>query len=185
MDQGIAGVIAGIAGLFGAGVGGLATAYGARIGAQKTLEAASMQAERQSTFEHLHWIREQRRQVYSDVLASHASLWATTINWAVELRQGRPLPNEDHLRFKEQFFEMVDATARADLWGPTAVLGEGHAMRRAAGEEYAALSAWSHAIRAEETSDIQDFLQRYETAREAYGEARSAFIQAAVNALQF
>lgn len=144
-----------------------------------------MQVERQATAEHLHWIREQRRQVYSDVLASHAAFQTATIIWLVEVKQDRSLPSEDHLRFQGQYVELAEVTARADLWGPTTVVDEAHALRRAAGGKFSALSGWSHAIRAEQTSDIPSFSQQYEAAAEAFNETRSDFIQAAVNASQF
>ncbi|MFE2500823.1 hypothetical protein [Streptomyces rubiginosohelvolus] len=185
MDQGIAGVIAGCAGLLGAGVGGLATAYGARVGAQKTVEAAHAQAERQSTSEHLHWIREQRRQVYSDVLASHAPFRTTAIKRSIELSQGRPLPPEENLRFEEQILQIAEVTARADLWGPASVLDAAHEMSRAGGDKYIALIDWSQAIRAERSDDTLERSQQYAAALAAYGQARALFVQAAVNALQF
>ncbi|WP_416983228.1 hypothetical protein [Streptomyces sp. T028] len=185
MDQGVAGVIAGIAGLVGAGVGGLATAYGARIGAQKTIEAAHMQVERQSTAEHLHWIREQRRQVYSDVLAAHASFRTTTINWLVELRRDLSLSSEDRLRFRGQYVELGEITARADLWGPRAVVDHGHAMLKEVGTQFVALTKWSEAIREGQSSDIPNLSQEFEAARAALKNARSAFMQAAVDALQY
>ncbi|MFC8780753.1 hypothetical protein ACFW20_25135 [Streptomyces nigra] len=185
MDQGIAGVIAGIAGLVGAGVGGLATAYGARIGAQKTLEAAYTQVERQSAAEHMHWIRDHRRQVCDDVMASHASFLAVMINSVVELHQSRPLPSDVRQRLWEHFLALVETTARVDLWGPREVQAQAQALRGAAGDVNTALTGWSSALRGEQPSDASRCAEDFEAANGAFNEARAAFVQAAVQALQF
>ncbi|MGI5195573.1 hypothetical protein ACQEVY_18295 [Streptomyces sp. CA-288835] len=185
MDQEVAGIIAGIAGLVGAGVGGLATAYGARVGAQKTIEATHLQVERQSTAEHTHWIREHRRQVYGDVMASHAKFLATTVNRVIELREGRPQPSEDHQRFREHWLDLVETTARVDLWGPGDVQAQAQALRGAAGDVNVALAGWSDALREDRTGDVSNRAQDFEAASEAFAEAWAAFVSAAVQALQF
>jgi hypothetical protein len=183
MDQGIAGVMAGVAGLLGAGIGGLATAYGARVGAQKTIEAAQTQVDRQSAFEHSHWVREQRRQVYSQLIELHATYQIAMVTTGVALDSGRPLSDEDRGRLHGQFQEFVEVVARADLWGPGEIVEKAHVWHRTVGERWTALLSWSRAIREGRTEDIQRFSDEFEVATAADGRARSAFIQAAVNAL--
>ncbi|MFH9988447.1 hypothetical protein [Streptomyces luteogriseus] len=185
MDQGIAGVIAGIAGLVGAGVGGLATAYGARIGAQKTLEAAHAQVERQSTAEHLHWMRDHRRQAYDDVMASYASFLAVMANLVGELLQGRPLPSDGRQRLREHFLALVETSARVDLWGPREAQAHAQALREAAVDVNTALTGWSHALREDRTSDASRCAEDFEAASRAFNEARAALVHAAVQALHF
>ncbi|MFJ8363077.1 hypothetical protein [Streptomyces sp. NPDC093984] len=185
MDQGIAGVIAGIAGLVGAGVGGLATAYGARVGAQKTIEATHMQVARQSEAEHLHWIRDHRRQACSDVLASHGSFLSMAINGSVRLGSDHALSDEEQLRLRDQFIDLSQVAARADLWGPRDVVVQAQALRSAAGTMFAALVGWSAAIVEGRTGDISSLSEEYETASQALKTARSSFVEAAIQALQF
>lgn len=64
MDQGLAAVWAGVAGLVGAGIGGAAAVWGAAIGGRRTVEAAERQAQRTATAEHQHWLRQQRHDAY-------------------------------------------------------------------------------------------------------------------------
>ncbi|MFI5807530.1 hypothetical protein [Streptomyces sp. NPDC051561] len=184
MDQEFVGLVAGMSGLIGAVVGGLATAYGARIGAQKTIEATHIQAERQSTDQQRRWILDQRSQVCSDVLASHASFRTTAINWVATLRGGNPLAEEEYLRFQGQFVELVEVSARADLWGPQYLVDNSRALLKAAGAEFSALVEWSAATREGRASDITAVTQQYGAARDAIQAARSAFIETAGRALQ-
>ncbi|MER6010292.1 hypothetical protein [Streptomyces bluensis] len=65
------------------------------------------------------------------------------------------------------------------------MLDQAHALRRTAGDKFTAVTGWSHAIRTEQTSDVPSFSRQYEAATEAFNEAMSAFVEAAVNALQF
>jgi hypothetical protein len=64
VDQGIAAVWAGVAGLVGAGIGGAGAVWGAAIGGRRTVEAAERQAQRAAAAEHQHWLRQQRYEAY-------------------------------------------------------------------------------------------------------------------------
>ncbi|NEB16192.1 hypothetical protein [Streptomyces coelicoflavus] len=118
MDQGIAGVIAGVAGLVGAGIGGLATAYGARIGAQKSMEAVQVQVQRQSTAEHKHWVREQRRQVYTQVADAYADCAKAATRCFERMNERNAIPSD----LMESLDSAVDGLTimrgHIQLWGP-------------------------------------------------------------------
>jgi hypothetical protein len=68
MDQGLAAVWAGIAGLAGAAIGGGAAAWGAWIGGKRTVEAAEKQAQRAAVTEQQHWQRQARYDAYQAAL---------------------------------------------------------------------------------------------------------------------
>jgi hypothetical protein len=74
MDQGIAALIAGLAGtagaLGGAVAGGMAAVRGARIGAENAADVTRQQTKDQAAVEHQHWIREQRQQAYVAFIAA-------------------------------------------------------------------------------------------------------------------
>jgi hypothetical protein len=183
VDQGIAAVLAGVAGLVGAGVGGLATAYGARIGAQKTIEATRLQVERQAEAEHLHWIRDHRRGAYGDILAATGSFLAAAINNLVRLQADRSLSDEERQLVRDLHSALAEATARADLWGPGSVVNHAYALRRAAGRVFVAQVGWSEATREGQMIEATSRSVEYEAAFEEFKEARTAFVEAAIQAL--
>src|SRR5690349_8302162 len=82
MDQGLAAVWAGIAGLAGAGIGGGAAVWGAAIGGKKTVEAAVQAEQRAAAAEHQHWQRQARYDAYRAVMAiaEETSRWTQPIS---------------------------------------------------------------------------------------------------------
>jgi hypothetical protein len=68
MDQGLAAVWAGAAGLVGAGIGGGFALWGAVIGGRKTVEAAERQEQRAAAAEHQHWLRQERFTAYNTIM---------------------------------------------------------------------------------------------------------------------
>lgn len=150
MDQGLAALIAGIAGaaggLGGAIAGGLAAARGASIGAEKTATALLRQTQDQGEIEHQHWAREQRRlactevmQLYSGVVVAAATMLGSLRNDVVPSEE-----NRGALLVPSTAFPLACLQVR--LWGPpelgrtSTVLGE-H-VRQAS----VALLAWSDAV---------------------------------------
>ncbi|MEU4893507.1 hypothetical protein AB0B12_35405 [Streptomyces sp. NPDC044780] len=170
MDQGIAAVAAGIAGLLGAGIGGLAAAYGARIGAQNTIEAARTQVDRQATAEHLHWIREQRRQAYSAIMEAHLAVSMTIDDCHTQLIDGSALPDDTISHAKGQLMNLATTVARANLWGPDDLVNKARELISAEGEAIGMMIAWSMAV---ETDD-QDLIQ---AVRQGLPEIRSSTLQ--------
>ncbi|MGW7640330.1 hypothetical protein [Streptomyces decoyicus] len=77
MDQGLAAFYAGIGALFGAILTALAGYLGARHTAKSAVDAAAKQVAAQAANELTHWIRQERRQVYREVLTQARSLIRT------------------------------------------------------------------------------------------------------------
>ncbi|WP_128146072.1 MULTISPECIES: hypothetical protein [unclassified Streptomyces] len=175
MDQGVAGVIAGIAGLVGAGVGGLATAYGARIGAQKTLEAAQTQVERQATAEHAHWVREQRRQVYSAVVELEAAHTIAINGYQVQLERGDTPTTEQLHGLEDRYNRIAEVIACAHLWGPYELATKATLLRSAIAEEISSLVDWCLAIDEGRTGELHGCAQHYQAASDAVVTARRDF----------
>jgi hypothetical protein len=89
MDQGLAAVWAGVAGLAGAGVGGCFAVWGTVIGGRKAVEAAQEQETRAARAEHQHWQRQQRFESYQALMAAAEPLvtWRDRVPWE-EARSG-------------------------------------------------------------------------------------------------
>lgn len=83
MDQGAAALIAGMAGMVGALggalAGGVAAVRGARVGAETTAAAALQQIQDQAVTEHQRWLREQRQQAYSALIAEVQAVRQATL----------------------------------------------------------------------------------------------------------
>ncbi|MFF7748784.1 hypothetical protein ACFZCP_05915 [Streptomyces sp. NPDC007971] len=178
MDQGIAGVIAGIAGLVGAGIGGLATAYGARIGAEKTIEAAQTQVDRQSAAEHTHWVREQRKEVYSAVVEGHVAILTTSQSLRELMDDGSALSAEQMASAKDGLAAFGCTIARTQLWGPDEVVRLAGALAYAAAHRFAKQVDWSAAIRRGDHGAIQERRQEFLHLAERETEARMTLVAA-------
>ncbi|MFF0735779.1 hypothetical protein ACFYVK_29675 [Streptomyces chartreusis] len=118
MDQGIAGVIAGIAGLVGAGIGGLATAYGARIGAQKSMEAVQIQVQRQSAAEHEHWVRDHRRHVCTEITDAYAQCVPVVTQCFQRMDEQDAILPELMDSLVSAVDGLITIRGHAQLWGP-------------------------------------------------------------------
>ncbi|MFF9329443.1 hypothetical protein ACF1AY_32585 [Streptomyces sp. NPDC014776] len=182
MDQGVAAVIAGVAGLVGAGFGGLATAYGARVGAQKTIEAARAQVVHQSVAEHAHWVRDQRRQVYSDLAKQHAAFTIASLDSKITLVKGHPLPDDMRDRLRGYVKALGELHALAPLWGPDDVVLKATKLSVTAGRKLDALSAWSAAV-ARRSNEVGDYTRRYLAAEREDRETAREFASAVSQAL--
>ncbi|MFE3585312.1 hypothetical protein [Streptomyces vinaceus] len=158
MDQGMAAVAAGIVGLLGAGIGGLATAYGARVGAQQTVEAARTQVDRQAAAEHLHWVREQRRQTYSDIMEADLVLTMTLQDCTSDLLRRSGLPGETVDRMQRELMILATTVTRAGMWGPDDLVTKAQDLIRSRGEDVGYTMAWSCAI----ASGIETAIQAVE-----------------------
>jgi hypothetical protein len=183
MDQGIAGVIAGIAGLLGAGIGGLATAYGARLGAQKTIEAVQTQVDRQSAAEHRHWVREQRKQVYSSILEGHAALLAACEDRTNRLEDCYPLSDELITDDRDEIARFGATVAKAHLWGPDEIVSMADELFHAAVDRFVSQVEWSAAIQSGVQTAMQERWQAFRGMAQRETEARVAFVRAAHAAL--
>ncbi|MEU8870270.1 hypothetical protein AB0D24_03745 [Streptomyces javensis] len=159
MDQGIAAVFAGVAGLVGAGIGGLATAYGARIGAHKTIEAAQTQVQHQSAAEHRHWVREQRRQACSDAADAWAPFADASVLCTVKIHRGSAAPQEAIDVLGRSIVDLNKRCARFQLWGPDELIEAAMNLVQTAMTADASVRAWQQVL---EEGD-QDAIHAWQT----------------------
>lgn len=128
MDQGLASLWAGVAGLAGAGIGGACAAWAAAIGGRKAVEAAQEQEARAARAEHQHWQRQQRFDAFQELVPAAEALvnWGDQVAWE-DARLGIARA-EQAIRRVQLLGPDEVADAATDLHGP---------MRRAA------LASWA------------------------------------------
>jgi hypothetical protein len=183
MDQGIAGVIAGIAGLVGAGVGGLATAYGARIGAQKTIEAAQTQVAHQSAAEHRHWVRDQRREACATFLDRFGAFAMVAVDCASAVEHGRRLDEEHSRQLIDLTRQLIVANAQLQLWGPAPLTACAHELTSAASAFFYHLAEWEDVRTADDAESRRQHQQRCNDLWLAIPHKRNAFMDVSQNVL--
>lgn len=179
MDQGVAAVIAGIAGVIGTGVGGLATAYGARIGAQKSMEAVQVQVREQSEAEHSHWVREQRRQAcveLTDALGAFAK--SVAASWPLVL-EGRAVPHERFEALMSQTDSMLLIRGHTQLWGPQPLTDTAHRLTEVADELRDLIERWQTVTDNGNQDEVRQCQQEWESKVAALKSARADFVIAA------
>lgn len=120
MDQGIAALIAGIAGtagaLGGAVAGAIGAVRGARAGAETTAEATRQQVRDQAAVEHSHWLRQQRQAAYSAFIA--ASQVAQRAAEAA-MRDAPGLPGRDEIQALGEAIETLShVSSQVSVLGP-------------------------------------------------------------------
>ncbi|MEU6945676.1 hypothetical protein ABZ957_10620 [Streptomyces sp. NPDC046316] len=150
MDQGLAALIAGIAGaaggLGGAIAGGFAAARGARIGAEKTAAALLRQTQDQGKNEHRHWAREQQRVACTEVMKLYEDFVMAAATMLGPLRSGE-VPSEESQQ------ELVRITAgfplashQVKLWGPPDLGRAATILAHRARQVAEALVMWRFAV---------------------------------------
>ncbi|MFF7240457.1 hypothetical protein [Streptomyces collinus] len=142
MDQGVAAAFAGVVGLVGAALGGLATAYGARIGANKSIEAVTLQVNRQSEVEHLHWLREQRRQA----CVSFIDAFLTVTKSVAACAQSHTASDDVYSDLLEALSNDHDALLmrreHLELWGPHELVDSARGITSATASMRDVLREW-------------------------------------------
>ncbi|MEV1061762.1 hypothetical protein [Streptomyces sp. NPDC050263] len=161
MDQGIAAVLAGVAGLAGAGIGGLATAYGARIGAQKSMEAVQVQVRKQSEAEHLHWAREQRRQTCIALTDTFGLFARSVVSCNAFIYDRRPLPLEEIDRITAEAQSLVIQRGHVELWGPLPLTEAATALTDAAEELRRSTQQWPAVLDRNHQSEMTRYIREH------------------------
>jgi membrane protease subunit (stomatin/prohibitin family) len=179
MDQGIAAAFAGVAGLVGAGIGGLATAYGARVGAQKALQAVQMQVQQQAAAEHSHWLRDQRRQVCSDITAAWAQVVMPSARCLSRIEQGQAIHDDTLHALGSHIDALADACAPIPLWGPDHLIARTTELREASSDFAIAIARWNDVREAGDQAAINAQQQLCETLKDDFASAHGRFLSAA------
>ncbi|GAA1375475.1 hypothetical protein GCM10009612_72320 [Streptomyces beijiangensis] len=133
MDQGTAGVIAGIVGaggaLIGTAVGAMASIRGARIGGAKAVEAALTQVERQADVEQHRWVQGQRQQACMKFLDAHSAAEDALNRAALAIQGGERFPDAARDAFSNHVRAMQACTSQLALWGPEEVVSSAQNLR--------------------------------------------------------
>ncbi|MCC9686877.1 hypothetical protein [Streptomyces sp. MNU103] len=174
MDEGLAAVIAGVAGTVGALGGGLIAGIAAVRGARATGEAVRQQVRDQAEVEHRQWLRGQRQQAYADTihaLEMFLSVAGTAIFQEEQRAEHMPRVVELHERFAAQ-------CVAVDLVGPEEVRGPLSKAVDVSSDFYIALVEW-----AEDTSDDRSKAETFMAKADELTQARNALMTALQEAL--
>ncbi|WP_432110291.1 hypothetical protein [Streptomyces sp. AA1529] len=129
MDQGVAALIAGAAGMVGALggsiAGGLAAIRGAKIGAMSSAEATRRQVQDQSMAEHSHWLRSKRADAYSEFLNQARRTEQAVDRFAFKLHAGSA-SFEDLTDVDEEIDKLLDCGSTIELVGPEVMIYTKH-----------------------------------------------------------
>ncbi|MFD8369236.1 hypothetical protein ACFV2Z_00450 [Streptomyces sp. NPDC059688] len=183
MDQGVAAIWAGVAGLVGAGIGGLATAYGARIGAQKSLEAVGLQVEQQAAAEHAHWVREQRRQAsfaFAQGFLAYAEAFVRCSGFVTEHSE---VPEDQLGNLVEQANNLIILNSHLEAWGPETVVQAATGLTDEVGRTRRWIEDWYEIHQTGNQVEIDSHASRAVALGVTLGALRSAFIKATREAL--
>ncbi|MBW8088511.1 hypothetical protein IGW14_10805 [Streptomyces hygroscopicus subsp. hygroscopicus] len=175
MDQGIAALIAGIAGMVGAlggaVAGGVAAVRGARIGAERTAQATRQQVHDQAVAEHGHWLREQRRDAYASFITAAQAV--TEASKAVTTMQ-----HEQLMDFNRSIQELIKVSSLITLMGPENMISAAGRVIGAA--EYFRQAMWNESRVSDAGSqEGHDASDNTDEAADTFNEMQHRFVTAA------
>ncbi|MCI3931224.1 hypothetical protein [Streptomyces sp. AN091965] len=185
MDQGIAGLAAGIAGLIGAGVGGLATAYGARIGAQKTIEAARTQVQAQSSVDHQQWVRDQRRQACTDVFDAFSRYSRAASVCGSHVRADRAVSSDEIGELTDATLDLTVVAGHLELWGPDDIVTAAQGITDTAHTQHRLFVHWLAAFASGDADALGEQVRRIDSGWGDLARARAEFVGAVRTQLAF
>ncbi|WP_331729695.1 hypothetical protein [Streptomyces platensis] len=129
MDQGWAGLLAGVAGLLGALIGGLAAVRGARIGAETNAAAVRQQVQDGALVAHQQWVRQERQKACLKVMDTYTALNAQVVQRRDQLRGGTALDDASMDAIQQTVMDLVGTCSHLALLGPTAIQITGGVLR--------------------------------------------------------
>ncbi|MFF9025159.1 hypothetical protein [Streptomyces eurythermus] len=183
MDQGMAALIAGLAGtagaLGGALVGGVAAVRGARIGAEKAAEAARQQVQDQALADHNHWLRQQRLEAYTTFLAAydaHVPIADRTSRKIQDLSPGEDLPDEDLAEMIATANAIRRERQRVKLVGPDAIHSKAMNLEETVWNYRYALVTLAEALQG--AMPTEDLAETEREERRALAMAHDSFVRA-------
>ncbi|WP_158933502.1 hypothetical protein [Streptomyces sp. NRRL S-1868] len=148
MDQGVAALIAGLAGMAGALGGAVAGAIGAvrgaRVGAEKTAEATRQQVRDQAKAEHGHWLRQQRQAAYSAFIVATQGVERA----ADAVLRSTPSPRwrDEVESLVQRMEELNDVASQVSVLGPESMIAKTKQVGRGILRLRAALNGGGDAI---------------------------------------
>ncbi|WP_146075102.1 hypothetical protein [Streptomyces sp. Ru73] len=180
MDEGIAALVAGVAGMVGALGGAIAGAIGAvkgaRVGAERTAEATRQQVLDQSAAEHGHWLRQQRQAAYSAHIAAVQKA-ERAADAVLQSRFEDPDPQWQArvATYSQALEDLNDVSSQVSVLGPDGMI-------RAAGQVFRTarmLESRLRDIRHHPSMTTQDEVDRMDEAWDNFVEASHLFQEAA------
>ncbi|MFC7905368.1 hypothetical protein [Streptomyces nigra] len=161
MDEGVAGVIAGIAGLVGAGIGGLAS------------------VRHQSRAEHSHWVREQRRQAYGGIIDAYAVFTTSVQRCRTQMLLGRLPAAELTEQLLNELTALILVGAHPQLWGPDLMVERASALTSAAAQVYVVITEWPAVNGSGDRAAMARHLEKLASRNRDVAEARTSFVDGA------
>lgn len=188
MDQGLAALIAGVAGtvgaLGGAIAGGVGAVRGARIGAEKTADALHKQTQDQAEIEHRHWAREQRRLACSNAMEAHSALTWAMVQCAMPLERGELPDRDDHMTLDRAAQPLPRAAQQLQLWGPPELASAAAELVGRDSSAVLMLKRWVKAIEDGASADASELATNYSGHSDWLGEAYVTFVRVAGEVLR-
>ncbi|MFI0787320.1 hypothetical protein ACH4Q6_17195 [Streptomyces lydicus] len=178
MDQGLAAFYAGIGALGGAILTAIASYLAARHAAKAAADASATQADTQAKNERAHWVRQEQRQAYGEVIRTYSQLAHTLARLRVAIRDETPT-GELLNTIDEQQSLLHVACYNTRLFGPPTIPLVAKPLARAGHDDAMAhqeLAVHSMAGGSPRLAEVQE---RVEESRRAAGHAFTAFTDAA------
>jgi hypothetical protein len=184
MDQGMAALIAGLAGtvgaLGGAFIGALAAVRGARIGAERAAETARQQVQDQASVDHEHWLRQQRVEAYTAFLAGYdecTKITHQTRKKILDLSPGAGLPQDDFEEITTAANTLRRLRQRVKLVGPAPIHTRAVELEEAVWNYHADLEALAEALDSADAETGEAYAIEYQGMR-GTADAHDAFVRA-------
>lgn len=184
MDQGVAALIAGLAGtggaLAGAVIGALAAVRGARIGAERAAETARQQVQDQASVDHGHWLRQQRIEAYTSFLAGYdecTKISHRTRKKILGMSPGAGLPEDDFEELTASANTLRRLRQRVKLVGPDSIHARAVELEEAVWNYHADLEALAEALDSSAADAGESYAIESQGMR-ATADAHDAFVRA-------
>ncbi|MGW4922620.1 hypothetical protein [Streptomyces parvulus] len=184
MDQGIAALIAGLAGtggaLAGAVIGALAAVRGARIGAERAAETARQQVQDQASVDHEHWLRQQRIEAYTSFLAGYdecTNVSHRTRKKILDMSPGAGLPEDDFEEMTAGANALRRLRQRVKLVGPAPIHDRAVELEDAVWNYHADLEALAEALDSADANTGEAYAIEFQGMR-GTADAHDAFVRA-------
>ncbi|MFJ4279034.1 hypothetical protein [Streptomyces massasporeus] len=182
MDQGVAAVVAGLAGTVGALAGALAGMRGARLGALKAVEAAHLHVQGQARTEHKHWVREQRRQAYTRTSHLYVEVLHSLRSCGDALSRAQGDLAAERLQFTDRAVtDLQIAVFDLRLWGPHEIVAVAKDLRRSANRARDVLVRWHDSLTSRQECDHLE--SEYNEAMGQLGDPYAEYMEIAARTL--
>lgn len=176
MDQGWSALIAGAAGLAGAVIGGYFAKQGAVAGAKASADAIARQVKQQGRNEVAHWIRQERRNAYDEVLRAYGAFANALAAYRVAIENDQPLEETRRQAGAARNLLFI-ASSSTHLFGPEDVWAAVRNLRDQAHENVVAHDVYAHQRQAGGGPGLEEATVSLAEARESMTQLLVTFSQ--------